>query len=124
MSFDPTKPVQTRNGHKARILTTDLNNSYPIIAAITEPPGIEFTYAYLSDGRAHRHGNSNCDLINIPEKITHFLNLYPEGEPTESLNVFAHTTLSDALHNGTTSRLGTLEITIADGKLIDVIVHS
>ena len=115
MSFDPTKPVQTRDGRKARALIIDLNNSYPIIAAITEPSGIEFTCAYFSDGRELRHSNSNCDLINIPEKTVRFVNTYPD-QGYESLEV--------AKANSTPERMATVELTYADGKLIDVIVHS
>jgi len=41
MSFDPTKPVQTRDGRKARILYTDIKSGYPIVALTTEPGGVE-----------------------------------------------------------------------------------
>lgn len=33
-AFDPTKPVQTRDGRKARIICTDAKGVLPIIALV------------------------------------------------------------------------------------------
>ena len=124
MSFDPTKPVQTHDGRKARILATNINGQFNTVVVVTEPGGEEYVYRCLANGRFKTTREVPIDLINIPEKITHFLNVYPDDDSIESLNVFSHTTLSDAMHNRSTACLGILELTIADGKLIDVIVHS
>lgn len=67
--FDPTKPVQTRDGRKARILITDLQNQTPIVAAITSECDVENAYHYGIKGNfcdmdiEHRY-----DLVNIPQK--------------------------------------------------------
>lgn len=71
MSFDPTKPVQTRDGRKARILATDLRSDTgeTIVAVWMDSDGLEEVGsfhsdgAYLSDGRA-----SGEDLLNITER--------------------------------------------------------
>lgn len=72
MKFDPTKPVQTRDGRKARIICTDMracNSAYSIIALVTEEDGNEIPYHLMTDGRRSAQHNflSNNDLVNTPE---------------------------------------------------------
>lgn len=63
--FDPTKPVQTRNGRKARILCTDRKNTYPIVALITFEDE-EFYHAYTKEGKYWEDEDYHeYDLINI-----------------------------------------------------------
>jgi hypothetical protein len=51
--FDPTEPVQTRDGRKARILCTDFRGTgvCPILAAVTCSDGTEKALSYFQDGR-------------------------------------------------------------------------
>ncbi len=70
-SFDPTKPVQTRNGCKVRILCTDKKNTaYPIVALVTmyDKEAIE---TYSADGRCYSDGPHELDLINIQQRHKH-----------------------------------------------------
>lgn len=69
MSFDPTKPVQTRDGRKARIICTDHNHIQPVIALV-ETGGVESIERHGLDGSFnYAHGEpSTHDLINIPEE--------------------------------------------------------
>src|SRR6478609_6396521 len=75
-NFDVTKPVQTRDGRKARIVCTNFKNGkYPIIALITlEDRGEEEIYRYTASGNYyHEDVNNGNDLINIPEeKVFYF----------------------------------------------------
>lgn len=70
MTFDPTKPVQTRYGQfKARIVCTDARNSIgKVIVALIESinPDVETLECYYADGRWSRSKESPIDLINIP----------------------------------------------------------
>lgn len=80
--FDPTKPVQTRDGRQARILCTDVAAGPPLVAAILEKDNYEHVERFDSLGSyygtswPHRH-----DLVNVPEEYTLevWLNLYPGG---------------------------------------------
>lgn len=69
--FDPTKPVQTINGYEVRILCTNLDNEYPLVAAIKKKNGIRETIeSYTIDGKQcldHDNYYHGYDLINIPE---------------------------------------------------------
>jgi len=79
MTFDPSKPVQTRDGRPARILCTDLNSAeYPIAAVITEDDGGERVDGYMRNGKYMVDGCTNDpdDLINIPKKRAVYVNVY------------------------------------------------
>ena len=67
--LDVTKPVQTRDGRKARIICTDLKyDVYPICAIITMPNGNELAASFTSDGRLNANTITTHDLVNFPEK--------------------------------------------------------
>lgn len=68
MAFDPKKPVQTRDGFKARIICKNLKGNYPIAAAVTDMKGVETVDSYTKNGNQYIDNDySKYDLINIPE---------------------------------------------------------
>lgn len=83
-SFDPTKPVQTRDGHKARILCTDraTDSGLSIVALVMSRNGTQETVVTLeADGRFHNFRQSNNDLVNIPVVRKMYAYQYkPEGK--------------------------------------------
>lgn len=79
--FDPTKPVQTRDGRPARILITDLKSEWSIAAAVNIL-GREELYSFTPDGYFDHPGNVNdLDLVNVPTKVLleGWINVYPIG---------------------------------------------
>lgn len=83
--FDPTKPCQTRDGRKVRILCTDAELTYvgrkhPIVGLVEEyqsPDTWDANGKYDSVDQ-----ESKFDLINIPEKrkLTGWVNVYQNGD--------------------------------------------
>ena len=71
MAFDPTKPVQTRNGRKARIVCTDFKGSRPILALVEDlcNTNLELTQVYNTDGTIGLALCEDLDLVNVPEKF-------------------------------------------------------
>jgi hypothetical protein len=71
IKFDPTKPVQTRDGRKARIICTDRKSigGYPIVALIHESQSRDFEThgVYTLDGKNYPADDrlNPLDLINI-----------------------------------------------------------
>lgn len=66
MKFDITKPIQYRNGQTPRVLATDLTGKYPI-ATRTSAGGL---FIHTEDGLSCANlGESDYDLVNIPQKI-------------------------------------------------------
>lgn len=91
-SFDPTKPVRTRDGRQARIITTDRKGDRPILALVEDrdDPNEEWSIITYPDGRAYLDMESASDLINTPETRSGWFNFYdnkslaPDGPyPTE-----------------------------------------
>ena len=68
--------VQTRDGHKARIICFDRKDPVkPIIALITTEEGEEHTVCYSPQGRSHpKHPEQ--DLVMATEKKVRYLNIY------------------------------------------------
>jgi hypothetical protein len=62
--FDPSKPCRTRDGRKARVLCTDKQGDYPIVALVTGC-GSEDMYGFRADGR-HGSVNDPLNLVNDP----------------------------------------------------------
>jgi len=86
MPFDPKKPVQTRDGRKARILATDLLGVHPIAVAIRES-NYEIIEERYADGTTKRYPGDDDDLVNVPEMETKDESTGPRhwltGEPIE-----------------------------------------
>jgi len=69
MAFNPTLPVQTRDGRKARILCTDAKGKRPIIALVERSSGDEYISWHSAEGQWWETNEISADdLINIPEK--------------------------------------------------------
>jgi hypothetical protein len=80
MTIDWSKPVQTRDGRKVRILCTDgPDTKYPVVGFAAEST----LHQWAIDGRFLMHGEeSRHDLINAPERIKRkvWVNVYPDVE--------------------------------------------
>src|SRR5690625_8008927 len=79
MTFDPTKPVQTIDGRKARIICTDRRHSSgTTIVALVESsaalPGEEEMRSYFAYGRQRHDVPGPHDLINVPDEHAIWLN--------------------------------------------------
>lgn len=78
--FDPTKPVQTRDGKEARVYAVHTNQSFAIHGAYYE--GSWRIHGWQMDGKDAFAGNA-LDLINIPEEREVWVNIY-KGKDTYS----------------------------------------
>jgi hypothetical protein len=118
MTFDPTKPVQTRDGRKARIICTDLNDcdGEKIVALISYGDGHEEPSTFYPDGKYYRSRECTDDLINVPEMISYWMNVYPSGLP-------GYLTREAADAVAKCGRTAVVEIRMSDGKLVECIQH-
>lgn len=71
--FDPTKPCRTRSGDPVKILTTDALGDLTIFY---QNERTKVVYATLANGLTWKGGVSHHDLVNIPEKLVGWVNLY------------------------------------------------
>lgn len=115
--FDPTKPVQTRDGRAARIICTDrkTKDDSSIVALVTVTPDItesETTLIFTTDGCISVDGIEHpIDLINVPEKHTVWVNMYPVSR---SINFYK--TRKEADINATCNRTACVEVTYTEGE--------
>lgn len=112
MTFDVTKPVQTRDGRKARIICTNKKGSFPIVAII-EAGDSEGVLAF------NEHGERSCDdiaLVNVPVKEESFGLCSHSG----IVPSFAYDSLEGAIERKPivfASAYGVLKRTTIDNKL-------
>lgn len=70
-------PVQTRDGHAARIICFDRKgNNLPVVALVTDPDGEEYTRVYPSNGGYLLTQESDLDLFMAPVKREGWVNIY------------------------------------------------
>lgn len=84
VSFDPTKPVQTRAGKPATIIATDLKSPrYVIVARFFDASGEEIVSGFTINGRyASDTVEDENDLINIGSrfKASGVINVFADGK--------------------------------------------
>lgn len=114
--FDPTKPVQTRDGRKARIICTDMQSDHPIVALIKAELCPERMQIYFRDGLCFAHRESADDLINIPERKSQWFNVYHSAQ-------WYYSSKNGAQEAATIDCAGQIEIIFEDGKPVDVKLH-
>lgn len=118
--FDPMKPVQTRDGRKARILCTDLEKhpgGATIVAAISST--YESVWYFQPDGKAYSGRENPVDLVNIPERTYQYTNMFYGGEGFSKGGTFTEKELALAAKGYLKNYAFTIEHTFEDGKLID-----
>ncbi len=69
--FDPTKPYQRRDGKFAKIIYTRTDGTFIVLDSD------ETVYSMNQDGSFSFGKETDCDLVNIPQKIEGWVNIYP-----------------------------------------------
>lgn len=103
--LDLIKPVQTRNGLRARIVSTDLSGTYPIGAIITYEDGREGFESYTKSG-AFGIEPHDMDLCNTPEGKVQFCNQFADG----SLGTMCDYPPADSRSRATHRRIAILRV--------------
>lgn len=115
-AFDPTKPVQTVGGRKARIIATDRNDAvYPVVALVSYDDGSEAIETYTSDGRLYSSGDeSDDDLINATESVTRFIHIIGFGDDGRFVTK-TYESEAEPIPNQRT--IGVLKVTVAGNRI-------
>ncbi len=118
--LDFNKPVQTRDGRPAKIVSTNLAGLYPIGLIVTNKDGTESFDTVDLRGRAYAPEETPGDLVNTPVRTEAFSRiLRRNGEPLGlRVSSIQHRSLAVAKGQGGTAGLvGFLKITTADGEV-------
>lgn len=76
---DPTLKVVTRDGKPVRIICTDKQNKYPVVALIMDN-GVEETVNFTKDGLVLECDITKYDLFFVPEKKEGWMILYAAND--------------------------------------------
>lgn len=102
------KSVCTRDGRKARIICFDKKKKdFPIVALIEGSDGQEYVGSRTKDGRIAVKGESNGDLMMLPEKKEGWVAVYPKGY----LGDRAYQSKEDAINTATDDVVDITKIT-------------
>jgi hypothetical protein len=117
-TFDPTKPVETRDGRAARIICTDKKGGCPILALVETnlKGGREYTQYYNNDGSS-AGGVTREDLVNVPVRTSKFANVYTSGVGS------SYRSLDEALLVSLYENVPVLEIQYEDDEVVNVVFH-
>lgn len=118
-SFDPTKPVETRNGRKARIVCSDMKSKYKQIVALVYDLSTdeEFVHWYRPDGHFLTSGvEHQLDLVNVPERTIRYVNLHRKNSLADSLTQNVAVRPKPYFVDG----FDAIKLTYEDGKLVKV----
>ena len=90
--FDITKPCQTRGGDPVKILTTDALGDLTIFY---QNERTKMVFPTFANGLTWKGGTSHNDLINIPQKLVGWVNIY-KGDADAGFYITTYATEADA----------------------------
>ena len=108
--LNPNKPVQLRDGRQVRNVCWDFRrlDGSICISGIVACETYDLSMTWCKDGR--RYADSQFDkvndLINVPERIQGWLNIY---------NIYIHPTKQDADNNAGNGRVACIYIDVSEG---------
>jgi hypothetical protein len=108
--IDFTKPVQTRDGRPVEIITTKGRSHQPVLGYIEDNVLADYWSAggeYIGAGTV-----SEVDLINVPEPVVWWVNVYPERCGA----VVQHASLAPAQKFARGDRLALLKLAYTKGN--------
>jgi len=116
--LDATKPVQLRNGRKARIICTDskVYPAYPVMALVEDERGSETVNYRKADGTSGLTLSCHIDLINIPVVRKEYRGVLSDGVNTMTESDKA----LDFSSGWNTNCIGQFEYTFTDDCITDV----
>lgn len=104
-TFDPDKPYQRRDGKAAKIVHKTKEGKFVLVI-----PENDLVYYCKENGRYLTSSEHDADLVNIPEKIEGWLNIYEE--------VYVHETKEAADRNTSDSsnRIACIKVSFIKGE--------
>lgn len=113
--IDWTKPVQTRDGRKARVICTDMRGGVgqlTVVVLIEHQDG-EYVVTTRANGWFWAGGMA-CEIVNVPERTELWTNMYENG----TARCYLSRSIADRVAGD--DRIGVIRITLEDGKPIAV----
>lgn len=114
MPIDWNKPLQTNEGEQARLLGV-LNGDTYIVAVTDNETDYEHAYEYNKLGECLYEDDEGrfdiFNLVNTPQKLTRWLNIYPDGR-----YVHFHETRQEADESANNKRIACIKVEFEEGE--------
>ena len=118
--LDLTKPVQTRDGRKVRVLATDRKGAayYPVLGLLTQADGEETVESWTLVGEFYSGDTDEADLVNVPEKIVGYLNVYGTRSQygQTSYRLYDSRAIADAEADDMRGRIACIRVEFEEGR--------
>ena len=121
--LDLNKPVQTRDGRKVRVLATDRKGAayYPVLGLLTQADGEETVESWTLVGEFYSGDTDEADLVNVPEKIVGYLNVYGTRSQygQTSYRLYDSRAIADAEADDMRGRIACIRVECEEGRFDD-----
>ena len=87
---NPARKVVTRKGNPAKIVYTNAEGRYPIVAVVTNKEGNRVTIKCTKYGLWSENGESALDLFFEPIKKEGWVNIYNDGSNITTGDVYSN----------------------------------
>ena len=77
---NPNRKVVTRDGLPVKIIYTEAEGNYPVIALIRSLDNEDYPWRFRNDGTLLENEENDSDLFFAPEKVDGWVNVYKESE--------------------------------------------
>lgn len=112
MTVDWTKPIETVDGHSARVLATDLDSSFPVAVAVRNGGNDHETVLLLHSDGSYTKGKPPTIRNVPPDPIVRYLNVYRDG----SINCVGHKSRADADDYKGQGRIACVRVEFKEGQ--------
>lgn len=109
--LDLTKPLQTRDGRKVRLLCDDFKDDLPLVFAVTNEGGNEFMARRPLAVAGYKSDN---DIINVPATRDVWVNVYSTDTGLISMQGVGTKRIADSDAAG--DRVACQKITLVEGQ--------
>ena len=120
--LDLNKPVQTRDGRKVRVLATDRKGAhYPVLGLLTQADDEETVESWTLAGEFYSGDTDEADLVNVPEKIVGYLNVYGTRSQygQTSYRLYDSRAIADAEADDMRGRIACIRVECEEGRFDD-----
>ena len=106
---NPSRKVVTRDGHPVRIICTDKENAYPVIALV-KILYCEITIECTANGKYEQNNETKWDIFFAPEKHEGWINIYRDTILSGAYYKYIYPSEEDAKENACSGAIATIKI--------------
>lgn len=111
MTIDWTKPIETLDGHPARVLATDLESPRPVVVAVTTEGRVRETVLLLDSDGSYDPGKPPMVRNVPPASVVRYFNVYRDNMVSQE-----HDSRKQADHSAGPDRIACVRVEFKKGQ--------